>query len=179
MKVSVYIATSLDGFIARDNGDLDWLVGEGPAPAGEDYGYKAFMDTVDAIVMGRGTFDKVLTFGAWPYPNRLVTVLSSRALEAPEAVLAGVERLAGAPAEIHAQLAARGVQHVYLDGGATIRQFLSAGLIDRLIITRVPILIGSGIPLFGPLGHDLRLDHVATRSYASGLVQDEYEPADR
>ena len=170
MKASVFIGTSLDGFIARTNGDLDWL----PPGGGEEHGYDAFMATVDALVIGRKTYETVLTFDTWPYGEKPVYVLSTRAL-APALPGAVVERLSGAPVEIVAQLAARGVGHVYVDGGITIQGFLQAGLIQRLIITRVPVLIGEGIPLFGALPHDVRLRHVATRQYASGLVQSEYQ----
>ena len=169
VKASVFIGTSLDGFIARVNGDLDFL----PPDGGEPHGYDEFMATVDALVMGRHTFETVLSFGAWPYGGKRVFVLSTRPIGAPPPG-AVVERMSGAPADIVSQLAARGVRHVYVDGGITIQRFLQAGLIDRLIITRVPVLIGAGIPLFGPLPHDIALQPVATRQYASGLVQTEY-----
>ncbi len=169
MKASVFVGTSLDGFIARANGDLDFL----PAGGGEPHGYDEFMATVDALVIGRKTFETVLTFGSWPYGEKRVFVLSTRAL-APSPPGAVVERMSGAPAEIVAKLAARGIRHIYVDGGITIQRFLQAGLIHRLIITRVPVLIGGGIPLFGAVGRDIPLKHVATRQYASGLVQSEY-----
>ena len=169
MPTSVFIGTSLDGFIARANGDLDWL----PEGGGEDHGYHEFMATVDALVIGRGTFEKVLSFDAWPYGDKPVVVLSSRPLEL-SAIAGAVEQMSGNPAEVVSRLAARGLHHLYVDGGVTIQRFLNAGLIDRLIITRVPVLIGTGIPLFGPLPRDVRLRHVATRQYASGLVQSEY-----
>ena len=169
MNASVFIATSLDGYIARANDDLDWL----PPGGGEEHGYEAFMATVDALVIGRRTFEKVLTFDAWPYGEKPVFVLSTRALD-PAPPGAVVERMFGAPADIVSQLAARGVQHIYVDGGITIQRFLQAGLIQRLIITRIPLLLGDGIPLFGPLPHDVALRHVTTRQYASGLVQSEY-----
>jgi dihydrofolate reductase len=126
-------------------------------------------------VIGRKTFETVLAFAPWPY-DKPVFVLSTRALSPapPEAV---VERLSGQPADIVAELAARGIGHIYVDGGITIQRFLHAGLIQRLIITRVPVLIGSGIPLFGPLPRDVVVTHVATRQYASGLVQSEYAVA--
>jgi len=170
VKASVFIATSLDGFIARANGDLDWL----PPGGGEEHGYDAFMATVDALVIGRKTFETVLTFDTWPYGEKPVYVLSTRTL-APALPGAVVERMSGAPAEIVSQLAARGVRHAYVDGGITIQRFLQAGLIQRLTITRIPVLLGTGIPLFGTLQHDIVLRHVATRQYASGLVQSDYE----
>ncbi|HEY3040374.1 MAG TPA: dihydrofolate reductase family protein [Pyrinomonadaceae bacterium] len=169
MKASVFIGTSVDGFIARPNGDLDWL----PPGGGEPHGYDEFMAAVDALVIGRKTFETVLTFDTWPYGEKPVFVLSSRPL-APAPQGAVVERMSGAPAEIVSQLAARGIQHIYVDGGSTIQGFLRAGLIQRLVITRVPVLIGSGIPLFGATPRDISLKHIATRQYASGLVQSEY-----
>jgi dihydrofolate reductase len=173
MTASVFIGTSVDGFIARPNDDLDFL----PEGGGEPHGYNEFIASVDAIVIGRKTFEKVLTFGAWPYGDKRVVVLSSRPLDLSKAIGGVVEQLAGPPAEIVAQLAARGVHHLYIDGGITIQRFLRAGAIQRLIITRVPVLIGEGVPLFGTLPHDIQLRHVATRHYPSGLVQSEYEVA--
>jgi dihydrofolate reductase len=174
MTVSVFIGTSVDGFIARRNGDLDFL----PEGGGEPHGYNEFIASVDAIVIGRNTFEKVLTFGAWPYGDKRVVVLSSHPVDlsaVPEGV---VEQMAGHPDEIVSQLAASGAHHLYVDGGITIQRFLCAGLIHRLIITRVPVLIGEGIPLFGTLPRDIRLRHVVTRHYPSGLVQSEYRIAD-
>src|SRR3954468_8120346 len=152
VKASIFIGTSLDGFIARSNGELDFL----PPGGGEPHGYDEFMATVDALVIGRKTFETVLAFDAWPYAQKPVFVLSSRPLAAapPGAV---VEHLSGSPGEIVSQITARGIQHIYVDGGVTIQRFLRAGLIQRLIITRVPVLIGSGIPLFGALQHDVLL----------------------
>jgi len=170
MKASVFIATSLDGFIARANGALDWL----PHGGGEPHGYDEFMATVDALVLGRKTFETVLTFDTWPYGEKPVFVLSTGTLP-PAPLGAVVECMSGAPAEIVSQLAARGIRHIYVDGGITIQRFLQAGLIQRLIVTRIPVLIGTGIPLFGITQRDIALKHVATRQYASGLVQSEYE----
>jgi dihydrofolate reductase len=171
MTVSVFVGTSVDGFIARANGDLDFL----PEGGGEPHGYNEFIASVDAIVIGRKTFEKVLTFGAWPYGDKRVIVLGSHPIDL-SAVRGGVvEQMAGAPAVIVSQLAAHGIQHLYVDGGITIQRFLRAGLIQRLIVTRVPVLIGEGIPLFATLPGDIRLRHVATRHYPSGLVQSEYE----
>ena len=168
-NASVFIATSLDGFIARTNDGLDWL----PPGGGEPHGYDEFIATVDALVIGRRTFEKVLTFDSWPYGDKPVYVLSSRPL-APAPPGAVVERMSGAPAGIMAQLGTRGMGHVYVDGGVTIQGFLRAGLIQRLILTRIPVLLGAGIPLFGPLERDIVLRHLWTRPYASGLVQSEY-----
>ena len=169
MKASVFVGTSLDGFIARGDGGFDFL----PPGGGEPHGYEEFMATVDALVIGRHTYETVLELDAWPYGEKRVVVLSTRELP-PAPRGAAVERMSGDAAQIVSQLRARGIRHLYVDGGITIQQFLRAGLIQRLIITRVPVLIGSGIPLFGALPRDIALTHVATHQYASGLVKSEY-----
>jgi dihydrofolate reductase len=173
IKASVFIATSLDGFIAREDGGLDWLPGDNV----EAHGYEEFMATVDALVMGRKTFETELSFGAWPFTKPVIvlsTTLSASAL--PEG--AACEVMAGTPQDVVTRLGKRGMSHLYIDGGVTIQKFLEAGLIQRLIITRIPVLLGKGIPLFGDLSRDVRLKHVATRTYPSGLVQSEYTTAD-
>jgi len=168
MKVSVFCGVSVDGFLARRDDTLDFL----PADGGEPHGYDEFMAGVDTIVIGRRTFEVVLSFGEWVYPpDKRVVVLTHRPIETAHPV----ELLSGTPAEVVARLEASGTRSVYVDGGVTIQDFLRAGLVHRLIVTRVPVLIGDGIPLFGPLAHDVRLRHVATRTFASGLVQSEYE----
>ena len=176
LKCAVFVGVSLDGFIARPNGDLDWLTGEGGGDSAE-YGYNEFIAGIDAIVMGRKTFEKVLTFDKWYYGTKRVVVLSSRLLDLSAAQMRGgvVEQMAGSPAEIASKLAASGARHLYVDGGITVQQFLRAGLIHRLIISRLPVLIGEGIPLFGSVPEDIPLHHVATRTYPDGMVQSEYE----
>jgi dihydrofolate reductase len=174
MTVSVFIGTSLDGFIARPNGDLDFL----PPDGGEPHGYSEFIARVDAIVIGRKTFETVLAMSPWPYGNKRVVVLSSKPLDLSAVVGGAVEQMSGPPSEIVSRLAASGAQHLYVDGGITIQRFLRAGLIQRLIITRVPVLIGEGISLFGTLPSDIRLRHIATKHYPSGLVSSEYHVAD-
>jgi dihydrofolate reductase len=171
MKISVFVGTSVDGFIARPDGGLDFL----PPGGGEPHGYDEFIATVDTIVIGRKTFETVLAFPAWPYGKKRVVVLSSGPLDLSAVRDGVVEQMAGPPADVVARLAATGAQHLYVDGGITVQRFLRAGLVQRLVITRVPVLIGEGIPLFGPVPRDIRLRHVATRQYASGLVQSEYE----
>ena len=136
------------------------------------------MASVDALVIGRHTFEKVLTLGAWPYGSKRVVVLSHRPIALSAVVGGMVERMAGTPAEIIAQLAVSGAHNLYVDGGITLQGFLRAGLVQRLIITRVPVLIGEGIPLFGSLPSDVRLFHIGTRSFPSGLVQSEYHVFD-
>ncbi len=127
MTASVFIGTSVDGFIARPNDDLDFL----PEGGGEPHGYNEFIASVDAIVIGRKTFEKVLTFGAWPYGDKRVVVLSSRLLDLSRAIAGVVEQMAGSPAEIVSQLAANGARNLYIDGGITIQRFLRAGVIQR------------------------------------------------
>jgi dihydrofolate reductase len=169
MKASVFVGISVDGFMARLDGALDFL----PPGGGEPHGYDEFMASVDALVIGRKTYDTVLGFDGWPYGEKPVFVLSRRSL-APAPTGAVVEHLTGTPELISSTLAARGIGHIYVDGGMTIQGFLRAGLIQRLVITRVPVLIGTGIPLFGVVDRDIPLRHIATRQYASGLVQSEY-----
>jgi dihydrofolate reductase len=175
MKASVYIATSLDGFIARENGDLDWLTGTDSEGSGEDYDFHDFMDSVDFLVMGRKTFEVVASSGKWPHGNKQVIVLSSRPVQVPSDVAGAVESQSCSPTELVKQLSERGAKHLWIDGGKTIQGFLSAGLIQQIIITRIPVLIGTGIPLFGPLNKDIMLRHIETRSYANGFVQSRYE----
>ena len=171
MKISVFIGTSLDGFIARKNDALDFL----PADGGEPHGYPEFIATVDALVIGRKTFEVVLAFPEWPYGGKRVVVLSSKPLDFSKIRGGRVEQMSGSPTEIVARLEASGVKHVYLDGGVTIQRFLREGRVDRLIVTRVPVLIGEGISLFGSLPRDIQLRHMSTQAYKSGLVQSEYE----
>lgn len=171
MKRSVFCGVSVDGFLARTNHALDFL----HSGEQEPHGFEEFYGSVDVVVIGRRTFEVVLTFGKWAYGEKPVIVLSSRRLDLSCIKGGVVEQMSGEPAEIVAQLQARGFQHAYIDGGITIQRFLAAGLIDRMVITRVPILIGEGIPLFGPMLRDIILHHVATRCYRGGLVQSEYE----
>ena len=171
MEISVFIGTSVDGFIARRNGSFDFL----PEGGGEPHGYNEFIASVDTLVIGRKTFETVMALDEWPYGKKRVAVLSSGRLDLSGVRGGVVEQMSGEPAEIAAKLEASGTRHVYVDGGVTIQRFLRAGLVQRLTITRVPVLIGEGISLFGALGRDVKLRHVVTQAYASGLVKSEYE----
>src|SRR6202167_3825624 len=171
MKVSVFIGTSVDGFIARAGGELDFL----PEGGGEPHGYPEFMASVDALVIGRNTFEIVLAFPEWPYGEKRVVVLSSKPLDFSGEHGGKVEQMSGAPAEIAKELAASGVQHVYVDGGITVQRFLREGLVDRTITTRGPALIGQGIPVFSARLRDVRLQHVATQAYAIFKQKTAYE----
>lgn len=175
----VFIATSVDGFIARSDGAIDWLP---PGDPGEDHGYSAFMDSVDGIVMGRGTYATVQGFEPWPFTKPVVVMSRSLGPADVPAHLRDRLRISAAePAQLVAQLQAEGWRQACIDGGMLIRAFLQAGLIGEMTLTRVPVLIGSGRPLFGPLEQDLRLHCVDTRQYPNGLVSSRYrvEPSVR
>ncbi len=169
MLASVFVGVSLDGYLAREDGALDFLA----AGHADPHGYEEFFATVDALVVGRKTYEVVLGFKDWPYGEKPVVVLSTLEL-APASAGARIERLCGDPVRIWRELESRGFRHIYVDGGITIQRFLDAGLIQRLVVTRVPVLIGRGIPLFGPVLRDIPVRHVATRTFRSGLVQSEY-----
>lgn len=170
MNATIYVARSLDGFIARKDGAVDWLDGYD-----EDHGFAAFMNTVDVLVMGRHTYETVLSFDVgWPYGDKPVVVLSSRTVAIADEIAATVSSMSGRPESIVAALADQGASHLYVDGGNTAQRFLSAGLITQIIITTVPVLLGSGIPLFGAFDADVRLRHEETKAFADGLVQTRY-----
>lgn len=169
MTIYVYIATSTDGYIATDDGGIDWLF-EHPNPDQNDYGYTDFIATIDAVVMGRHSFDKVRTFGEWPYTKK-VFVLSSRMQKVPQDLEGKIEIISGSPIDVVSDLKRAGFENLYLDGGITIQTFLQNDLIDELIITRIPILLGGGIPLFGELNEPLRFRHKRTDIYDGGLVK--------
>ncbi len=171
MKLSVFCGVSVDGFLARPNHTVDFL----DTPDQGPHGFDEFYGSVDVIVIGRKTYEFVLVFGKWLYGEKPVVVLSSRPLDFSWIQEGAVEQMSGEPATIVTRLKTRSFRHAYIDGGVTIQRFLAAGLIDRMVITRVPVLIGEGIPLFGPVPGDIGLRHVATRSYRGGLVQSEYE----
>jgi dihydrofolate reductase len=175
VKCSVYIAASVDGFIAKPGGDIEWL--ERPEYAAEDINglrYEEFISTVDAIVMGRHSFKKVLEFPNWPYEGTPVIVLSGKGLPIPDHLKGKVRGLAGPPEHIVSQLASEGKKHLYIDGGITIQRFLEAKLIDEITITRIPILLGSGIPLFGSAGAEQQLRLIEAVASPNGFVQERY-----
>lgn len=176
MRTTVYLGMSLDGFVARPDDGLDFLP---DAPDGDDFGFSAFLATVDAIVMGRRTFDVVLGFGParWPYGRTRLVVLSRTLVALPDGAPDTVELARGHPAEVLRRLAAEGVDHVYVDGALTARTFLVAGLVDVLNVTHVPVLIGDGIRLWGRLPGDVRLRLLDSRVLAGGLVRSVYAVA--
>lgn len=174
-----FLAISLDGYIARPDGGLDWL--DHPGAAAEDHGYEAFVAGMDGIVMGRRTYETVLGFGAWPY--RLPCIVLSASMEGrpgtpPGAPQAAKVSRANSPEKAWAQASALGWRRVYVDGGETIRAFLDRGMLTEMILTTVPVALGEGRPLFAPRRRDLRLSLRETRSFPSGLVQSRYALGD-
>ena len=148
VKVSVYIATSLDGFIADSSGGLDWL--ELPNLEQTDYGYAEFISRIDALLIGHKTFEQVLTFDAWPY-DKPVFVLSRNLTALPDEVIGKAELVSGEPAAILEKLAEKGHNSLYIDGGRAVQSFLHEDLVDELIVSRIPVPLGGGVPLFGKL----------------------------
>ncbi len=167
-QLSVFIATSLDGYIARPDGDLGWL--EGAAREGEDYGYDTFMASVDALAMGRGTYDHVATMDPWPFAGRQLFVFTHR----PAAARAGVVFWSTSVADAVAEWTRLGLRRVYVDGGQLISAFLAEGLVDDLTVTVVPRLLGDGLRLFHGGGVDQVLELRAVRPYPSGMVGLDY-----
>ena len=165
MKCSVYIATSLDGFIARPDGSIDWL--QAVERAGEDYGYAKFHASIDTFIVGRKTYETALTFPEWPYAGKHCVVMSRSARSCRH----GESFSSESPSALVARLARSGRQHAYVDGGNVIQQFLREGLIDELTLSLIPVLLGEGVRLFGPTGRDVPLTLASTRSFESGLVQ--------
>jgi dihydrofolate reductase len=169
----VFVGTSLDGFIARENGDIDWLTAAGDE-LGET-GYDEFFAGVDAMVVGRATFDTVSTFPEWPYAGKRVLVLSRTLLRSTAEVSHPDTSVHATLGDVLSVLRAEGRRRVYVDGGRTIQSFLRAGLVREITITRAPVLLGSGIPLFGPLPSDVHLRHLGSRDLGAGFTQSSYE----
>ncbi len=173
MNVSVFIATSLDGFIARPDGDIDWLMEASQKAIGEDMGYESFMAMSDYLIMGRNSYEKVLSFDEWPYEGQKVIVISST-LKSEDIKLEGVELFSGALEDLVARLRDAKCGQLYIDGGRLIQSFLNQNLITDMTITTIPILLGSGISLFGAREHDVPLELEFSKSFPSGFVQNKY-----
>lgn len=170
----VFIATSLDGFIARENGDIDWLLKHDQA--GEDHGYDDFIKDIDVIVMGRGTYEAVRRMGDWFYTRPVLVLSAQLSQQDVPCELSGKVRFSDkSPEDAMAMLESEGVRRAYVDGGRIIQSFLEIDMIRDLVITTVPILLGSGRPLFGRGPRDVALAHTGTRAFPSGLVQSRYE----
>lgn len=168
----VYIAASIDGYIATGDGGIDWLH-ELPNPNNDDYGYSKFIKNIDALVMGRNTYEKVRTFGKWPYEKK-VFVLSSVLTNVPDELTGKMEFISGSIKEILSNINSQGFNNLYIDGGLVIQNFLAEDMIDELIITRIPILLGGGIPLFKELSESLKFVHRNTEVYDNALVKSHY-----
>lgn len=173
-KCSVYIAASLDGFIARPDGDVDWLDYPEYMLKGEDFGYYNFMDSIDALIMGRNTYEKLLTFGEWHY-EKPVFVLSSKELIAPDHLLNKVFFLKETPQKIIKELNHKDYFKFYIDGGKIIQSFLKAELLSEITITQIPILLGDGIPLFASLGKETKLKLISSKAFENGFVKSTYQ----
>lgn len=169
----VYIATSIDGYIAKKDGGLDWL-NDIPNPEGSDFGFNDFIESIDAIIMGRKTFEIVLTFGGWPY-TKPVFVLSNTLQSVPDNLKDKAEILTGTPEAIINEMNSRNYLNLYIDGGKTIQDFLKHDLIDELIITRIPIILGEGIPLFDLLKDEQKYEHIKTDIFNNSLVKSHYK----
>lgn len=169
----VFIAVSLDGFIARYDGDISWLLQRDDPE--EDHGYTDFIADKDVIVMGRGSYEKVLTFDKWPY-DRHVIVLSKQLAgsKVPEELKGKLQFSGLDPRKLLEDLEGQNFHRVYVDGGQVIQSFLRDGLIHDMVITTVPVLIGGGKSLFGDLAQDIDLELVCSRTFPSGLVQSSY-----
>lgn len=166
----LYIATSLDGYIATPDGGLDWLPGaDGSVPEdGEDYGYNAFYDSVDALIMGSTTYQQTLGFGEWPYADKPSYVLSGRDIAASGAM---VSILSDTPEEAMQRMAAEGHERIWLiGGGALARAFMRAGLVDEYMLFVVPVILGEGIAFFGDTGPRQGLRLIESTQYANGMV---------
>jgi dihydrofolate reductase len=168
----VYIGTSLDGFIARTDGDISWLVKFADSDAVD--AYNEFIATIDVIVIGRGTFETVLGFPFWPY-DKPVFVLSRTLTDLPDELRAKAKISSMEPSELLQPLSDECFSAAYVDGGKVIQSFLAADLIDSLVIAKVPVVIGSGLSLFGSLNTDIEFEHVRTSTYSNGLVRSYYK----
>ncbi len=169
----VFMATSLDGFVARRDHSLDWLMKQNTE--GEDQGYNDFIAGVDGIIMGRGSFQNVLTFDQWPYEKLVIVMSKSLTQDDVPKDLSGKVRVTTLePKELMELLEAEGWKHAYVDGGKIVQSFIKAGLIEDITVTIIPILIGDGLRLFGEINGDIDLSLLESRSFQSGLVQNHY-----
>jgi dihydrofolate reductase len=173
MKVFVFIAVSVDGYIAREDNTIDWLENS-DANSDQDYGYQEFINRIDAILMGRNTFDVVRDLKDWSYKELPFFVLTHHPNTLQLGKYENAQAIQGEPGEVILELENRGFDHIYIDGGKTISEFLSESLIDEMIITRIPILLGKGIPLFGLLENEIKLELMSTIDFKDGLVQNKY-----
>ncbi len=170
----VFIATSLDGYIADKDGKIDWLYSV-PNPDNEDHGYVEFMEGIDALVMGRKTFETVLGFDIeWPY-DKPVFVLSNKLKEIPDSHKEKAFLVNGLLTDILSQLHKMGHYHLYIDGGTTIQSFLKEDLIDEITISQIPLLLGGGFSLFGELSDKVEFELIRTKVFLNQITQSSYK----
>lgn len=178
MKTIGYIATSLDGYIARKDGSLDWLEQDCWAdPDGSDYGWKAHLASVDAMIMGKNTFLKILDIGQWVYGDLPVFVASKslRGEDVPEHLRTKVSIISGTASELAKKIREKNKSKIYVDGGKLLQSFIRACILNELVVTKMPVLIGSGISLFGEIDKDMKVKNLKTESFKSGVTQNHYE----
>lgn len=176
-RVTVFIATSLDGFIARKDGDINWLHEQAPLPDGDDAGFSALMARIDYLVMGRNTYETVLSFGEWPY-SKPVIVMSQSLTEIPAQLQDRVSLSREAPSALLQRLTDEDCGEIYLDGGLLIQAWLREQLVSDLIITRLPVLLGEGRALFGALERDIKLQLISNKHWDNGFVQSHYRTSE-
>jgi len=181
MKCSVYIATSVDGFIAKPDGNVDWLhtAGDLEADMGdEDMGFRAFMNSVDCMIMGRKSMEMIsnlnLTPEQWFYGDMRIVVLSNTVERAPNNLKGKVEMYSGDLTSLVASLEKEGFKHTYIDGGKTIQSFINLQLVDEITLTRIPLLLGEGVPLFGKTLKEIKLEKAKAKAFANDFVQVKY-----
>ncbi|MFK5915733.1 MAG: dihydrofolate reductase family protein [Woeseiaceae bacterium] len=175
IKISVFIATSLDGFIARTSGSIDWLIAADEQDSSEDFGYQEFYDSIDCLIMGRNSMEKVIAFPEWPYHDKRVIVLSNTLVEVPAQHVDKFELYSGSLNELVKRLEVDGCENLYIDGGKTIQSFIDSNLVTDITITTIPVLLGEGLSLFGKIRQDIKLTHIETKSYPNGFVKSTYE----
>jgi len=183
MKCSVYIATSADGYIATTDGGVDWLHSAGDPNAdmskNPDMGFNRFIASVDCMIMGRKCMQAISSFNLtdeqWPYPETKIYVLSHSIIKPPPNLTGKVEMYSGDITELMQQLEASGHKHAYIDGGATITAFINLQLINEMIITKAPVILGKGIPLFGEINTRVNLINSEAVAFPNDFIQIKYE----
>jgi dihydrofolate reductase len=175
IRLSAFIATSIDGYIARHNGKLDWLEIASNKETPDDFGYQTYIGSVDCVVMGRNSFEKAVSFPEWPYHNKRVIVLSRRWRHIPDQFVHLSEHYSGKVELLAVELQNQGVRHVYVDGGLTIQSFIQNKLLTEITLNQLPILLGTGIPLFGMTRGDQKLKLLSSCCFDSGVVQSSYQ----
>ena len=168
-KISVYIAISIDGYIARSDGNLDWLDRVGGFD--EDYGFQTLLDSIDAVILGRKTYEAAATVPDWPYKGKRIVILSNTL----KTVREGAEIFRGDITQLLSQLNSDGIKHIWIDGGLTISKFLNLQMVDSMTLSVIPVILGAGIPLYHAIDKELSCSLVSSQSYPSGLVQLKYE----